>query len=106
MMRDFAFESLREQLNDMVLTTPLRASNPSGFWQIQPGFNVFAPVVIPEVRSLLSIIRDTAHFDPRVHGALQFIRNQGLVSLLAHLIYFRFHSTLLVRSCADSSLSF
>lgn len=89
MMRDFAFESLREQLNDLVLATPLRASNPSTFWQIQPGFDVFRPVVVPEVRSLLSIIRDTAHFDPRPPPSLQFIRNQGLVSTLRGLIQFR-----------------
>ena len=85
MMRDFAFESLREQLNDLVLATPLRASNPSRFWQIQSGFDVFSPVVVPEVRSLLSIIRDTAHFDPRPPPSLQFIRNQGLVSTLRGL---------------------
>lgn len=89
MMRDFAFESLREQLNDLVLATPLRASKPSMFWNIQPGFDVFSPVVVPEVRSLLSIIRDTAHFDPRPPPALQFIRNQGLVSTLRGLTPFR-----------------
>jgi hypothetical protein len=93
MMRDFAFESLREQLNDLVLATPLRASNPSGFWQIQPGFDVFSPVVVPEVRSLLSIIRDTAHFDPRPPPSLQFIRNQGLVSTLRGLTPFRWGCT-------------
>jgi len=81
MMRDFAFESLREQLNDLVLSTPLRTSEPSKFWVIQSGFDVFSPVVVPEVRSLLSIIRDTAQFDPRPPSALQFIRNQGLVSV-------------------------
>jgi hypothetical protein len=80
MMRDFAFESLREQLNGLVLSTPLRTSNPSAFWCIQPGFDVFGPVIAPEVKSLLSIVRDTAHFDPRPLSSLQFIRNQGLVS--------------------------
>lgn len=80
MMRDFAFESLREQLNDLVLFAPLRSSNPSDSWSIQSGFNVFSPVVFPEVKSLLSIVRDTASFDPRPPPALQFIRNQGLVS--------------------------
>lgn len=85
MMRDFAFESLREQLNDMVLSTPLRTSNPSAVWHIKPGFDVFSPVVLPEVKSLLSIVRDTASFDSRPLSSLQFIRNQGLVSAL-HLL--------------------
>jgi hypothetical protein len=80
MMRDFAFESLREQLNDLVLSTPLRTSDPSGVWHIQPGFNVFSPVIAPEVKSLLSIVRDTVTFDPRPLSSLQFIRNMGLVS--------------------------
>jgi len=91
MMRDFAFESLREQLNDLVLSTPLRTSNPSRYWQLQLGFDVFSPVVVPEVRSLLSIIRDTTLFDPRPLGSLQFIRNQGLVSNLLHLACFYYN---------------
>jgi hypothetical protein len=80
MMRDFAFESLREQLNGLVISTPLRTSKPSAFWHIPPGFDVFGPVVAPEVKSLLAIIRDTVTFDPRPLKSLQFIRNQGLVS--------------------------
>lgn len=80
MMRDFAFESLREQLNNLVLSAPLRVSNPAWVWHIQPGFDVFSPVVAPEVKSLFAIIRDTATFDPRPPSSLQFIRNQGLVS--------------------------
>ena len=103
MMRDFAFESLREQLNDLVLSTPLRTSEPSRFWEIQPGFDVFSPVVIPEVKSLLSIIRDTAQFDPRPLGSLQFIRNQGLVSSSLFLAFLCFSSSSLrhTRYCAD-----
>lgn len=81
MLRDFAYESLREQLNTMSLAEPLRSSKPSATWNIAPGFDVFSPVLAPEVKSLLSIVRDTARFDPRAPGALQFIRNQGLKAL-------------------------
>jgi hypothetical protein len=41
---------------------------------------VFSPVIAPEVKSLLSIVRDTVTFDPRPLSSLQFIRNMGLVS--------------------------
>jgi hypothetical protein len=78
MMRDFAFESLREQLNDLTIEAPLRSSKPSDVWNIGSGFDVFSPVLAPEVKSLFAIVRDTAHYDIRKPGSLQFIRNQGL----------------------------
>jgi len=78
MMRDFAFESLREQLNELTIEAPARSSKPSDVWNIGPGFDVFSPVLAPEVKSLLAIIRDTTHYDIRKPGSLQFIRNQGL----------------------------
>jgi hypothetical protein len=81
MMRDFAFESLREQLNNLTIEAPLRSSKPSEVWNIGPGFDVFSPVYAPEVKSLLAIVRDTTHYDPRAPGALEFIRNQGLKTM-------------------------
>jgi len=81
MMRDFAFESLREQLNNLTIEAPLRSSKPSQVWNIGSGFDVFSPVFAPEVKSLFAIVRDTTHFDPRQPGSLQFIRNQGLKTI-------------------------
>jgi hypothetical protein len=81
MMRDFAFESLREQLNNLTIEAPMRSSKPSEVWNIGPGFDVFSPVLAPEVKSLLAIVRDTTHYDPRAPGALEFVRNQGLKTM-------------------------
>lgn len=81
MMRDFAFETLREQLNDLTISAPLRSVQPSKVWGIPTGLNVFSPALAPEVKSLLSITRDTYWFDPRPPENLFFIRNLGLKTM-------------------------
>ena len=81
MMRDFAFESLREQLNNLTIEAPLRSAKPSQAWNVGLGFDVFSPVIAPEVKSLFAIVRDTTHYDIRAPGSLQFIRNQGLKTI-------------------------
>lgn len=80
-MRDFAWETLREQLNDLTISAPMRSSRPSQFWRTPQGFDVFAPAVAPEVKSLLSIIRDLIAFDPEPLENLPRIRNLGLMTM-------------------------
>lgn len=80
-IRDFAFETLREQLNDLSLSAPARSSRPSEVWSIPSGFNVFAPALAPEVKSLLSIARDLTIYDPTPPASLPIIRNLGLKAL-------------------------
>lgn len=80
-IRDFAFETLREQLNDLTLDAPARSSKPSKVWGIPAGFDVFSPALAPEIKSLLSIIRDILNFDPGPSESLPVIRNLGLKTL-------------------------
>lgn len=81
MIRDFAFETLREQLNDLTISAPVRCLRPSEVWSIPEGFDIFSPALAPEVKSLLSIVRDISVFDPEPPPSLPAIRNLGLKAL-------------------------
>lgn len=81
MLRDFAFESLRDQLNTRAAARPDLGSRFRTAPDIPPGFRVLLPAVRPEARSILTILRDTIVYDIVSDTTCVRIRSLGLVTM-------------------------